>query len=125
MNNIKELKKQFKLGTPVWYISNEGIHSDVVVAQHNFSYAVEIESTSIGERVNIGDTPCIVKDTLLLVLAYSHRLYTTDKVYLPIDIKEHHKVRSIDKLYLSKESLLEDIEKDVINNNNSLTQSTV
>lgn len=125
MTQIKPLQKQFKLGTPVWYIDKDIIHSDVIVAQHTFSYAVDDSSINIGEQINIGDSSCIIVENLLVVLAYSHRIYVLNKIYVPVSIKEDHKLRSIEKLYLSKESLLESIQKDVINNSNSLTQSTV
>ncbi len=124
MQNLKEISKQFKLGTPVYYIDNGVIHTDVVVAQHKFQYAVE-DSSALKNGVYIGDTNCIVKETILVVLAYSHRIYTTDKVYIPVDIKSQHKVRSIYKLYTSKEGLLESIRLDVTINGNTLTQTPV
>lgn len=126
MQNLKEISKQFKLGTPVYYIADGVIHTDAIAAQHKFQYAVESDWSIIAkETVNIGDTTCIIEETILVVLAFSHRIYATDKVYIPVDIKNQHKVRIIDKLFLSKEALLESIQKDVDNSTNTLTQTPV
>lgn len=125
MQNLKEISKSYKLGTPVYYIADGVIHTDVVVAQHKFEYAVEENSHPTQDIVNIGDITCTIEKSIIVVLAYSHRIYTTSRIYIPMDIKNNHKIRLISKLYLSKEALLSSIQIDINNSLNALTQTPV